>query len=327
MPAVLSTGHRLGMIVVAGASSNTGKRVVGELLRQGRDVRVMVRSASDERFFASRGASVVRGDVRDPEAVGRACAGAITVVSLVGRHFARTEEGLWDVDARGNEKLIAAARAAGARRFVLLSALWSERPLPPVLFRAKRRAEEALVGSGLGYTILKPSTFMVGPSSLIGALAPTIERWGVAFVPAPDSGPVSFIAEADVAGALVRSAVDDEAPNRIVELGGPHRLTFSEGARHIARALGKNVRIVRVPRVALKALRRVAARRGFGAYEGMLFLEMIADMGYDCDPGPARELLGRELTTVDAALSEYYATHTRTPWRDSNFGTVAARAR
>jgi NADH dehydrogenase len=313
-------------IVVAGASSNTGKRVVGELLAQGRAVTAMVRSARDERFFTDQGASVVMGDVRDREAVARACQGASTVVSLVGRHFARTEEGLWDVDARGNENLIGAARAAGARRFVLLSALWSERPLAPVLFRAKRRAEQALIDSGLGYTILKPSTFMVGPSSLIGALAPTIERWGVAFIPAPDSGPVSFIAEADVARALVRSAIDDDAPNRIVELGGPERLTFAEGARRIARALGKDVRIVRVPRAALSVLRRVAKRRGFGAYEGVLFLEMIADIGYDCDPAPARELIGAELTTADAALSEYYATHHRTPWRDSNFGTVVARA-
>jgi uncharacterized protein YbjT (DUF2867 family) len=315
------------LIVVAGASSNTGKRVVDELLAQGRDVRVLVRSANDERYFSSKGASVVTGDVRDRDAVERACSGASTVVSLVGRHFARTEEGLWDVDARGNENLVRAARAAGARRFVLLSALWSERPLAPVLFRAKRHAEQVLVESGLGYTILKPSTFMVGPSSLIGAVGPTIERWGVAFVPAPDSGPVSFIAEADVARALVRSAVEEDAPDRIVELGGPERLTFAEASRRVARAIGRDVRIVRVPRAVLTALRKIAKRRGFGAYEGMLFLEMIADVGYDCDSAPARELLGGELTRVDDALCEYYATHTKTPWRDSNFGAAAVRGR
>jgi len=313
------------LIVVAGASSNTGKRVVEALLGQGRDVTVMVRSARDERFFSGQGASVVTGDVRDPDAALRACDGASTVVSLVGRHFARTEQGLWDVDALGNENLVRAARAAGARRFVLLSALWSERPLAPVLFRAKRHAEQALLDSGLGHTILKPSTFMVGPSSLIGALGPTIERWGVAFVPAPDSGPVSFIAEADVARALVRSALEEDAPDRIIELGGPERLTFAEGARRVARAIGRKVRIVRVPRAALTALRKIAKRRGFGAYEGMLFLEMIADVGYDCDPAPARELLGGELTRVDDALREYYATHTKTPWRDSNFGAAAVR--
>lgn len=313
------------MIVVAGASSNTGRRVVDALLAEGRAVRVMVRSAKDARFFSARGASVVTGDVRDSDALARACDGASTVVSLVGRHFARTEQGLWDVDARGNENLVRAARAAGARRFVLLSALWSERSLAPVLFRAKRHAENALLESGLGYTIVKPSTFMVGPSSLIGALGPTIERWGVAFVPAPDSGPVSFIAEADVARALVRAALDEDAGDRIVELGGPERLTFAEAARRVARAIGKNVRIVRVPRRALTVLRQIAKRRGFGAYEGMLFFEMIADIGYDCDPEPARELLGGELTRVDDALREYYATHTRTPWRDSNFGTIAVR--
>lgn len=314
------------MIVVAGASSNTGRRVVGELLGEQRAVRVMVRSERDRKFFAEQGADVVRGDVRDREAVARACEGASTLVSLVGRHFARTEQGLWDVDALGNEHLIRAARAAGARRCVLLSALWSERSLAPVLLRAKRHAEQVLIESGLAYTILKPSTFMVGPSSLVGALAPTIERFGIAFVPAPDSGPVSFIAEADVARALVRAALDESAPNRAIELGGPERLTFTQAAHRVGRALGKRVRIVRIPRKALALFRRIAKRRGFGAYEGMLFFEMIADVGYDCDHQPARELIGAELVTVDQALGDYYATHTSTPWRDTNFGTLVARA-
>jgi uncharacterized protein YbjT (DUF2867 family) len=314
------------VFLIAGATSNTGRRVVDELLARGSPVRVMVRAEADGRSFASKGASVVVGDVRDRAALEHACEGVDTVVSLVGRHFARTEAGLWEVDALGNESLIVAAKAAGVRRFVLLSALWSERDLPPFLFRAKRHAETALVESGMRYAILRPSTFVVGPSSLIGSVAPTIERWGVAFIPAPDSGPVSFIAETDVAHGLVCAALDD-GPDQILELGGPERLTFSEGARRVARAFGRPVRLVRVPR-GVRAFMGMAARaRGFGAHEAMLFFEMIAGHGYDCDPSPAKTLLGRELTTVDDALRDYYATHRITPWRDTNFGTLSVRAR
>ena len=286
----------------------------------------MVRGEADGRSFAAKGTSVVIGDVRDPAALARACEGVDTVVSLVGRHFARTEAGLWEVDARGNESLIAAAKAAGARRFVLLSALWSERDLPPVLFRAKRHAETALIESGLRYSILRPSTFMVGPSSLVGFVAPTIERWGVAFIPSPDSGPVSFIAEADVAHGLVCAALGD-GPDQILELGGPERLTFGEGARRVARAFGRQVRLVRVPRRVRAVVEMAAKARGFGAHEAMLFFEMIAEHGYDCDPSAAKKLLGRELTTADDALRDYYATHRMTPWRDTNLGTLSVRAR
>jgi NADH dehydrogenase len=287
----------------------------------------MVRSAADEQYFGSIGATVVVGDIRDADVLSRACAGVTTVISLVGRHFARTEQGLWDVDAVGNENLIRAAQAANVGRFVLLSALWSEKSLEPFLFRAKLHAEQALMKSGMRYAILRPSTFVVGPSSLIGFVAPTIERWGLAFVPSPDSGPVSFIAEVDVARALVCAALDDDAPDRVVELGGPERLTFAEGSRRVARALGRDVRIITIPRFMLRMLRAVSKWSSFGAYEGMLFFEMIADVGYDCDAAPARELLGRELTTVDEALREYYETHEITAWRDTNFGAIRVRGR
>ncbi len=313
------------MFLVAGATSNTGRRVVDGLLQLGKAVRVMVRAEHDGIAFTSRGASAVVGDVRDADAVERACEGATTVISLVGRHFSRTHEGLWNVDALGNETLVRSAARSGASKFVLLSALWSDRDLPPLLFRAKMHAERALVQSGMRWTILRPSTFVVGASSLVGMVAPTIERWGVAFVPAPDSGPVSFIAEVDVADALVRAAVDDDAPDRAIDLGGPERLTMVQSAERVARAIGRSVRIVRLPRAALPLMRGMARRAGFGAYEAVLFLEMIANVGYDCDPTAARSLLGRELTTADEALRGYYQTRRITPWRETNFGTIMVR--
>jgi uncharacterized protein YbjT (DUF2867 family) len=292
-------------------------------LKNGHAVRVLVRSERDANAFAERGADVVRGDVRDEKVVETACRGVTTVISLIGRHFAETAEGLWAIDAAGNEALVDAARAAGVRRFVLLSALFADRDYPPVLLGAKRRAERAVVGSGMEYAIIRPSTFTVGASSLVGYVGPTIERWGVAFVPA--TRPISFVALADVADAVVAGAIDTH-PARIVDLGGPEALTISEGARRVAAVLGKRVRLVRVPRRLVSLMRR-ARKREFGVYELLMFTEMLCDHGYACDPSGARELLGREPTSVDAALREYYATTKLTPWRDTNFGALRNRAR
>ena len=123
------------------------------------------------------------------------------------------------------------------------------------------------------------------------------------------------------------AALDDAGPDCIIELGGPERITFAEGARRVARAVGRKVRIIRVPRFVIAILRRLGKLSGFGTYEAMLFFEMIADVGYDCDAAPARELLGRELTNVDDALRDYYVTHRITPWRDTNFGTLRVRGK
>ena len=314
------------MFLIAGASSAVGREVVEKLVSRQAPVRVLVRGDADAERYRALGVEVAQGDVRDAQAVAAACRGARTVISLVGRHFARTETGLWEVDAEGNCNLIRAAAEAGADRFVLLSVLWADRDLPPVIFRAKRQAEDALLASGLAYTILRPSTFVTGPNSLVGMMGPTIERWGVAFVPAPDSRPISFIDAGDVSDAVVAAALHDGSQNRVYDLGGPERLTLAEGARRVGQALGRPVRILRLPRLGIRAVRPLAKRLGFGPYEAALMLEMMAEHGFDCDAAPARELLGRELTPVDTAIRAYYAGRRQTAWRDSLFGTLLLRA-
>jgi uncharacterized protein YbjT (DUF2867 family) len=311
------------MILLAGATSAPGRRVADVLLAKQRAVRVLVRSDAAAKQFGELGAEVVQGDIRDAERVRAACAGVDTVVSMIGRHFAASREGLWAIDATGNERLVEAAKQAGARRFVLLSALFADRDYAPVLLAAKRAAERALVGSELEYAIVRPSTFTIGASSLVGYAGPTIERWGLACIPA--TKPISFVAAVDVADALVAAALDTH-PARVVDLGGPEALTMSEGALRVAAALEMRARVVRLPRFAISVARSRVKRR-FGLYELLLFTEMLCDHGYACDPGPARELLGREPTSVDASLAEYYATTDRTPWSESNFGALQNRSR
>jgi uncharacterized protein YbjT (DUF2867 family) len=314
------------MFLIAGASSGTGQLVTARLLARELPTRVLVRSEAQAAHFRALGAEPVRGDIGDEAALARACAGAATVISLVGRHFADSRERLWAVDALGNAALVRAAERAGARRFVLLSALWADRDLPPVLLGAKRHAERALMDSSMEHAILRPSTFTSGPSSLIGAVGPSIERWGLAFVPRPDSQPISFITISDVADAIVAAALD---PRRdlVVDLGGPEAITLGEGARRLAAVLRRRVRVIGVPRIVTTLARASARRRSFGAYESVLFLDMLADHGYHCDPGPTRQLLGREPESVDHALREYYADpNRRTPWRDSNIGILRSRA-
>ena len=129
------------------------------------------------------GAKVAAADVTDLGAVEGGYRRPERVANLVGRHFASTEQAMWAVDAAGNENLIRAAAAANAKHFVLLSVLFAERDVEPVVMRAKRHAEEALGRSGLPSTVLRPASFVVGPSSLVGIVGPTVERYGWAPVP------------------------------------------------------------------------------------------------------------------------------------------------
>jgi uncharacterized protein YbjT (DUF2867 family) len=310
------------MYLVAGASTAVGRELVPRLLRRGLPVRVLVRKAADARHFAALGAQVAVADVRDGAAVRRAAEGAKTFVSLIGRHFARTEAGLWEVEVGGNAALVAAAVEVHAEHFVLLSVLWSDRDPGPVLFRAKRRAEDLLMRSALRYSILRPAMFASGANSLIGILGPPIERWGVAPIPAPDSGPIAVLTLADLADALLAAAVAPGPENRVYELGGPQAITLADAAGRIGAVLHKKVRLLRLPRSSLRAGRVLLRAIGFAAYEAMLFLEMLADHGYHCDPVQTRALLGREPQTVEDALGAHYSHRPRTRWADSFYGTL-----
>src|SRR5262249_19735799 len=156
---------------------------------------------------------VARADLRDPPAVARATQGVKTLVSLIGRHLAATEAEHWEIEVQGTKTLVDAAREARVEHFIMLSALWSHRDPGPVLFRAKRQAEDELMQSGPRYTILRPSMFATGPNSLVGSLGPVIERFGLAFVPSPDSKPISVLTLADLADALLAVAVKSNAGN------------------------------------------------------------------------------------------------------------------
>jgi uncharacterized protein YbjT (DUF2867 family) len=231
------------------------------------------------------------------------------------------------VDVQGNSNLARAGSESHVRHFLLISALWADRDLRPVIFRVKRQAEEAVIRSGLSYTILRPCTFAQGPSSLIGILGPTIERYGLAFVPAPDSRPISFMTIQDLVDAIVCIALNPAAhQHRILELGGAEPVTLIEGATRLAAILQKKLRVIRLPRSILSLMAVFAKRLGFGPYEAMLFLEMLRDHGFFCDAGPLRELLGREPQSLDTVLQEYYRQHRQTAWRDSIFGTLLLRA-
>ncbi|MBI2059583.1 MAG: SDR family oxidoreductase [Nitrospirae bacterium] len=314
------------MILIAGATTEVGRRVVRRLIEERRCVRVMVRSDSAAHEFHELGAEAVKGDVCSPETLPLACKGSETVISLVGRHYARTKEILFATDAEGNRNLIRAAKDAGVQHFVLMSLLWADRDYAPVILPAKREAEKALREIGLGYSILRPSTFMTGPNSLVGMLGPPIERWGLVVIPAPDSGPISFISTADLAEAIVKIA-GQPPRNRFYELGGSEGLTLRQGAAKIGSILNRTVRVAAIPRGMLRTLGTLLRPVSFNAYESYLFLEMMAEHGYHCAPDTLRQVLGRDPQTVDDSLRVYYSKVRRTAWSDSIYASIVARAR
>ncbi len=106
--------------LVTGGTGLTGRALVDALLAEGRRVRVL-----DLVAHPDPGVESIVGDVCDPAAAARACAGVDTVfhtVAIVSQHPAMRAR-LEAVNVGGTEVLLRAAAAAGVARFVFTSSI------------------------------------------------------------------------------------------------------------------------------------------------------------------------------------------------------------
>lgn len=107
-------------VAVTGGSGVVGSAVVRHLVGSGHDVRALARSTESSAKLDRLGASVVHGDLRDEDAVGRLVKGSRRVFNVAGvnelcsRHPAR----MWQINVDAALTLLAASARAGVERFV-----------------------------------------------------------------------------------------------------------------------------------------------------------------------------------------------------------------
>lgn len=291
------------MILVTGGTGFVGPKVVHMLRAQERDVRCLVRKPGDAGTLGAWGCEVVQGDVTDAESVRRAAEGCETVVHLVAIIAGNRAE-FDQVMTGGTQNAIAAAKAAGARRFVLMSALGvseETRALVPY-YGAKWAMEEAVRDSGIEHVVFRPS-FVFGRDGGVLPLFVRQVRWSPV-TPVLGSGErrLQPIWVEDVA-AHFAAAIDlpGTAANRTFDLVGPDRVTWNELYERIARTLGKRRRRAHVPITLARAGAAVAEHlpRPLLTRDQLTMLEAGDNVG---DPAPAREAFGIEPIGLDEQL-------------------------
>jgi NADH dehydrogenase len=235
--------------------------VVHALRARDTPVRALVRNPAHATRLGAWGAELAAGDVTDPASLLAACEGVDTVVHLVAIIRGRPAD-FEHVMAGGTRNVVAAAREAGARRFVLASALGlDERSKDAVpYFAAKWEMERAVRESGLEYVIFRPS-FVFGRD---GGVLPTFIRLA-RFAPVTPiigrgSQRLQPIWVEDLAQYYAH-AVSRQAPtNRTFELGGPDAVSWNEFWERLKRVLGVRRPSLHVPFSLMRAQATVTER-------------------------------------------------------------------
>ncbi|MBD2356859.1 SDR family oxidoreductase [Tolypothrix sp. FACHB-123] len=146
---------------VAGATGETGRRIVQELIARNIPVRALVRDTEKAQGILPAEVDLVVGDVLNPQTLTAALGDSTVVLCATGAKPSFDLTGPYKVDFEGTKNLVDAAKAKGIEHFVLVTSLCTSMLFHPLnlfwlILVWKKQAEEYLQKSGLTYTIVRP---------------------------------------------------------------------------------------------------------------------------------------------------------------------------
>jgi NADH dehydrogenase len=218
------------LATVFGGSGFVGRYAVRALARRGWRVRAAVRRPDLAGHLQPMGAvgqiHAVQANVRFPDSVLPAMEGADVVVNLVAILHKTGPQTFEAVHVEGARTIARAARAAGVRRLVHVSALGAGANSAGRYGRSKAAGEQAVLQEFPDAVILRPSLIFGPEDDLFNRFAAMARMSPV--MPLIGGGRTRFqpVYVGDVADAIA-TAVDGKAkPGTVYELGGPEVVTF-----------------------------------------------------------------------------------------------------
>ncbi len=218
-------------ILVTGATGNVASQLL-PLLKDtpGVTVRALVR---DKAKGEKLGVELAVGDLGDPRSLGKAFEGATTLMAIVPNGPQAPQQAssaLW------------AAKQAGVKRVVRLSAIGAAHDAPTVNSRLHALSDHEYSVSGLDYTIMRPHFFM---QNLFGS-AQSIANDGVFYMPMGDAK-MSMIDVGDVAAFAHALLTKPGHSGKTYTPVGPRSISMHEVAAAFTEAVGKPIKYVPVP--------------------------------------------------------------------------------
>ncbi|MEO1591893.1 MAG: SDR family oxidoreductase [Cyanobacteria bacterium J06632_22] len=197
--------------LVAGATGQTGRRIVSQLVERGISVRALVRNGAEAQKILPEAVELFEGDVLKPNSLRVAMNQCDVLLCATGASPSLDPTGPYQVDYEGTKHLIDAAKAADIKQFVLVSSLCVSRFFHPLnlfwlVLYWKQQAEKSLQNSGLPYTIVRP-----------GGLSNDKAQYPIVMAPANTLFEGSILRD-QVAQVCVEALFETASQNKIVEI-------------------------------------------------------------------------------------------------------------
>ncbi len=299
------------LVTIIGGSGFVGRYIAQRMARRGWRVRVACRRPNEAGFVRPYGevgqVEPVQCNIRDDASVAAAIDGAEVVINCVGILYQSGNQKFDAVQAEGPARVAKAAAAAGATRFVHISAIGANAESESAYQRSKAAGETGALEAFPEAVILRPSIIFgtedqfFNRFAAMAKIAPAIPLVGAdtRFQP---------VYVDDVAAAAEKAALGEAEPGAIYELGGPDAHSFRDLMKIMLKSIRRRRMLLSLPFsvAALQAsLMQLPAIFGIPP---LLTVDQVKSLKVDNVVGDGAKTLvdlGIEPASIEAIIDDY----------------------
>jgi len=274
-------------ILILGGTGIVGRGVAKQLLADGYTVRILTRDGAGAKKVLGGDYEVIEGDMTDPACLEFALVGCDGVhISLPSGH---NEATLQKIQVGVTASVAKLAVALGIKHITYVSGYLVSAPFAHIpAEKAKLDAERAIIQSGAGYTIFRPTYFAdLLPNFIQGARASIFGK---------QPHPIRFLTIADFA-KIVSVAHQIGATNKAYFVCGKEALTFEQALSLVTQKIAPSAKVTHAPFWMMGMMNRLFLK---GELTEILALmratEQVGEMGYS--PDEAYRVFGEPTSTI-----------------------------
>jgi uncharacterized protein YbjT (DUF2867 family) len=235
-------------VLLTGATGFVGSHMLERLLHDGHQVHAFVRDPAKHRELSRDGVTLLGGDVITGAGLDSAMGGCDAIIHLVGIIIETHGVTFEKAHQHATANVLAAAKRAGIKKFVHMSAVGAAPGGVSGYQTSKWRAEEAVRASGIPFTILRPS-IIFGPRDGFVSQMVQVMKATPLVCPVVGTGKYPFrpIYVDNVVDCFVQSLSPATATGKTIELGGPDEFTLEQILKCIADCVGVRKTAIHIP--------------------------------------------------------------------------------
>lgn len=279
-------------LLITGATGTIGQYLVKQLKEEGTPFTALVRSIDKASQLEGRGIPALIGDLEDKASLEKAMEGIEKLFLLSAVSQRQVEQ---------QQNAIEAAKAAGVKHIVKVSALGTSLSAPTQLGRMHALTEAEIKKAGFAWTFLHPHSFMQNFFSNSGSI-----RRANAFYARHGKGKYSPVDARDIAQAAARVLTGEGHEGKTYVITGPEAVSMKDVARTLELLLDKEIRFIPISHEANRKYRKSLGMPDWLAQD-LAELDSLLVNGKAAEVSPHfEELTGRRATSLRQFIEDHY---------------------